>query len=125
MNYLKKYFIRISVILLSITMCITLCSCKVSKKFADKINNAYKNNRPYTYNDVMLKLGETFDKDLEGTPSTMTGVASWYQGYGSKDSDRQKFIKDNSSGKKIKAICIEFSNGYAIRAEYFEVNNDK
>ncbi len=120
-NYLSKFMLFMALI----TLCLTMSSCKVSQKYADKINEAYKNNTPYTYNDVMLKLGDTFDKEVEGTPSTMTGVASWYQGYGAGDSERSKFIKDNTSGKKIKGICIEFYQGYAIKAEYFVVNENE
>lgn len=126
MNKQRKYILRFAMITMAFIMCLTLMGCKITQNYANKINAAYRDSRPYTYNDVILHLGDTFDRsNLEGTPSTITGTASWYQGYGNSDSDKQKFIKDNSNGKKIKAICIQFNNGYAIKAEYFVVNEDE
>lgn len=121
---LRKHLIKISISMLAVITCLTMVGCKITQTYADKINKAYQERTPYTYNDVMLKLGDTFDKEIDGTPSIATGNASWYEGYGSSDSERSRFIKDNTSGKKIKAICVEFKNGYAVKAEYFVVNDN-
>lgn len=121
----RKYILRFAIITIAFMMCFTLIGCKISQNYADKINAAYRDSTPYTYNDVMLHLGDTFDRsDLDGTPTTITGTANWYQGYGNSDSDKQKFISDVANGKKIKAICIQFNKGYAIKAEYFVVNEE-
>lgn len=116
----RKIIIRLSITLFIAFICFTLTSCKISESYAKKINEAYDNGNPLTYNEVMIKLGTPFSEEIKGTPSTATGYAEWFQGY--KKGDEKKFVKDNKNGKKINAIYVEFINGKAIGAKYYVVN---
>ncbi len=116
----KKITIRLIIVIFIAFFWLTLTSCKISESYAQKINDAYDNGTPLTYNEVMIKLGTPFSKEIEGSPSTATGYAEWFQGY--KEGEEKKFVKDNQKGKKIKAIYVEFINGKAIGAKYYVVN---
>ena len=80
----------------------------------------YFQNSGAEANEVMIKLGTPFSKEINGSPSVATGYAEWFQGY--VEGEETKFVKDNKKGKKIKAIYVEFINGKAIGARYYVVN---
>lgn len=116
----KKITIRLIIVMFIAFFSLTFTSCKISESYAKKINDAYDNGTPLTYNDVMLRLGTPFSKEINGSPSVATGYAEWFQGY--VEGEETKFVKDNKKGKKIKAIYVEFINGKAIGARYYVVN---
>lgn len=119
---LTNKFKRFTLVSIILFCCITLSGCKISQNYADEINAAYNQGTPYTYNQVMLKLGDTFDKTVKNAPGNATGSCCWYAGYGSSDSARAKFLSDNQNGKKIKSIMVEFKNGNAVKAVYYVFN---
>lgn len=99
-----------------------MTGCKVNQKYATKINDRYLIGKPLTYNEVILKLGEPFDKEIKGAPSEATGNAEWYQGY-SVDEEK-KLLEDIERGKRIRAIYVQFRNGEAVHAEYAVINEE-
>lgn len=119
---LANKFKRFTLVSIILFCCLALSGCKNYENFANEINAAYDQGNPYTYNQVMIKLGDTFDKSVQEAPGKATGSCCWYAGYGSSDSARTRFMRDNENGKKIKSIMVEFKNGDAVRAVYYVFN---
>lgn len=124
----KKLIITISIIvgiiILSIVSILIYSKTRISENYAKRINNAYSYGEPFTYNEVMTRLGHPFSSEIEGTPATATGYAEWFEGY--KKGQESKFVKAYQNGKKVDAIYIEFINGVAVGAKYYiaDINNE-
>ena len=115
--------IIVGIILLLVIGIIVFSKTRINEKYAERINNAYSSNDPFTYNEVMNRLGTPFSSEIEGSPSTATGYAEWFEGY--VKGEESKFVKDYQNGKKVEAIYIEFINGKAVGARFYiaDINN--
>ena len=110
-----KKFIKLFAVLF---IALSLSSCNVSEKMADKIDKAYQENDPYTYKEVIQKLGRpsvdsTKDSDVFGR----NGWITYYKGCKTQEEFEEKY--DN--GKTIEVLVVTFLNDLAIDADYSEI----
>lgn len=124
-----KKIIVTSSIIVGIILCIIIgiivySKTRINEMYAERINNAYSSGDPFTYNEVMNRLGDPFSSEIEGSPSTATGYAEWFEGY--KKGEESKFVKAYQDGKRVDAIYIEFINGKAVGARFYiaDINNE-
>lgn len=124
----KKLIITISIIvgiiILSIVSILIYSKTRISESYAERINNAYSYGEPFTYNEVMNRLGKPFSSEINGSPSSATGYAEWFEGY--VEGEESKFVKAYQNGKRVEAIYIEFINGEAVGARFYiaDINNE-
>ncbi len=123
---IKKLIIITSIIVATVVLIIVGASVYrntgISENYAERINNAYATGDPFTYNEIVLRLGTPIYNEAEGTPTTMTGDCDWYKGYTSNQ--LEKFKEDFRSGKDISVITIKFENGIAVKAQFSTGNRD-
>lgn len=112
--------IAVAIIALIVSIIIIISKTRISQRYADRINNAYESGNPFTYNEVMTRLGDPYSSQIEGSPTTATGYAEWFEGY--PEGKEAKFVEDYRKGKKIDAIYIEFINGVAVGARFYVAN---
>lgn len=124
MNQIKKTK-RITVLTLILISLFLLTGCKISKDYADEINYAYYIGEPMTYNEIYAKLGDTFDRDIQGTPDVATGSCCWFLGYGSSDKDADKCMENIRKGKKVKSLMVQFKEGKAVLAKFYIFNDNE
>ena len=91
-----------------------------SESYAKRINNAYNSGNPFTYNELMVKYGDPYSKEITGDPSSASGYVEWYKGY--KEGDEAKIIKAYRAHEDIVAIYVEFLNGEAVSADFYIMN---
>ncbi len=123
---MKKIFKLSMVTLVALLALFTLASCGgVSQKWADKINDKAETDEPYTYDELIKKLGDpTIDisgsLSIGGLEIKPSGVVTWANGCDDKD-DYEAALKD---GKTVETLVVTFVNGNATGAVYKEVSND-
>ena len=119
-NIILFSIISVVIIAAIITTIVIINKAKISQKYADRINNAYAEGTPFTYNEVMVRLGTPFSSQIDGSPTNATGYAEWFEGY--KEGEEAKFVKAYRAGKVVDAIYIEFVNGVAVGARFYVAN---
>lgn len=109
------------VLVLFLALCLgMLAGCgSVSQSYADKVNEAMKNDEAYTYEKVLKDLGDPTTSAIVGGKDKATGVCIWWKGCKTTD-DVKKKIND---GKEVPAITITFTAGKATVAAYSDNKN--
>lgn len=104
------------VLVLFLALCLgLLAGCgSVSQSYADKVNEAVKNEEPLTYEKVLKDLGDPTTSGIIGGKDKATGVCIWWKGCKTTDEVSKK-IQD---GKEVPAITITFAAGKATIAVY-------
>lgn len=102
-----------------ITMCLvmvmTLVGCNYSKSYAEKINKAYDEGKPYTAEEVEKKMGEpTTDLDI---------MKMWVKGYTEEELDA--LTEEELKSKKFKIMTVIFLNEKAVAAIYLSGTMDE
>ena len=110
MKKLKRIFLAIALCFVTV---ITLASCsKVSKSYADKINNAYQAGNALTYEDVVNELG---DECIDSTIAK-NGLLTAVKGL-TKENYKEK-LNAASSDTKFEFITITVVQGKCTYAHY-------
>ena len=100
----------------ALLLVVVLAACNIKESTAEKINEAFEAGEPWTYEEVIDKLGEpTVDYVAAGS-----GMAVWYKGYDSMEEAMEAY----EDGKTIKAIMVTFAAGKAIASEYEEESKE-
>jgi len=115
---MMKKAIRIVSAVLLVVLALSLVACgSVSKDYADKINNAAKEDKHLTYSDVKGDLGDpAVNGVVTAGGSGETGLCVWYAGCKTTSEAKEKRDK----GEKVPSISITFVNGKATVAVYNE-----
>ncbi len=115
---------RISIFFIFLGMLCLLASCSMNENYAAKIRKANEKNTPYSYAEVIKKLGDpTEHRTSSGTKTypfntdNFTGFAVWYVGYNSEEEYNEAY----NAGKKVKSMLITFEDGYAVNAMYSDI----
>ena len=109
---MKKFISKVLGFLGALLLVVVLAACNIKESTAEKIDEAFEAGEPWTYEEVVDKLGEpTVSYVVAGS-----GVAMWYKGYDSVDEAMEAY----EDGKTLKAIMVTFAAGKAIDAEYDE-----
>lgn len=91
-----------------------------SDKYAKRINNAYNSGDPFTYNELMVKYGTPYSKEITGDPSNASGYVEWYKGFA--EGDEKEIVKAYRAQEDIKTMYVEFLDGKAVLAEFHVLN---
>lgn len=103
------------IITVCLLMVMTLVSCKYSKSYADKINKAYEDGKPYTAEQVENKMG---------TPTMdLSGVKTWVKGYTGEEF--MNLSEEDLKTKKFKVMTVYFFNNKAVAALYLSGNEEE
>ncbi len=118
-----KKAVRIMSAVLLVVLALSLVACGgVSKDYADKVNNAAKEEKNLTYSQVKGDLG---DPAINGVVtlggSGETGVCTWYKGCKTTAEASEK----RKNGEKVPSITVTFANGKATAAVYNEDSKDE
>ena len=120
-NKMKKSIRIISLVLLLALVASVFVGCSnATESYAEKINNAAKENKHYTYQDVIEDLGdEAIDitADLFGS---VNGVIIAVQGCKSMDEIEDKI----DDGKDVKGVVIIIAGSKATSATYKVITED-
>lgn len=113
---MKKFISKVLGFLGALLLVVVLAACNIKESTAEKINEAFEAGEPWTYEEVIDKLGEPTEEVIVAG----NGMAMWYKGYDSVEEAMEAY----EEGKTLKAIMVTFAGGKAIAAEYEEGNKD-
>ncbi len=82
--------------------------------YPDYIKEAYEGGYPYTYEELVMELGEAHTHNSAPSSGVDTGYYIWYEGCASEEEAITKF----ESGETVYALMVLFINGEAVEAQY-------
>ena len=119
-----KLMKRFSLVAIVFALLLTLASCGISERYANKINDKAADGDHITYEKVVKKLGEKNIVDLTVNDpifgSGHSGVVIAVKGCDSWEDVQAKL----DAGKTVKGIVITFLGDKAQSAEYRAITAD-
>lgn len=113
---MKKFTKVLAVMLVCMLAVSLLCACGVSQKEADKINQAAKDDKHKTVEELKKAYGApTVDGTVTILGST-NGFMTWINGCKTVEEANQK----REAGEKLEAMTVLIGNGKATSASYGE-----
>ena len=96
---------------------LTLASCGINAKTAEKINVAAAKGDNWTYEEVVDRLGKpTVDGYVDLGVLGKGGIVTYYVGYDTYEAAKAAY----DEGKTVKILTITLSEGVAKEAKYSE-----
>ncbi len=116
---MKKTLKLISIMLVLVALCSIFAGCnKISKSYAEKINEAVKNGEPYTLEQVLKDLG---DSAVNRTTALGTGYVYAVKGCDSYEDIFNKI----KAGEEVVGITVYFLLGKASWATFKTIDLSK
>lgn len=116
---MKKIFKALGAIIASGAVVVSLASCSnVTQDYANKIVEKANDEKNYTYEEVMKKLG---DEAINGTIEVAgyrVGVVIGVKGIKTKEDLQAKI----DAGEDVEGIVVTIANGKATTARYGKIN---
>ncbi|MBQ8690028.1 MAG: hypothetical protein IJ515_06690 [Clostridia bacterium] len=112
---MKKIVSALLVCILLVGSVFALASCSnITESYAEKINEAAKNDEHYTYDEVMEDLGDNAIDITVTVLNSTNGAVIAVKGCETTEEIEEKL----DAGEEVKGITVVIVNNKAISAEY-------